>query len=736
MPITSTNPGGAVPPDMRKQRLTLSALVIGEVISGVFSSAGSPGTAFSYTIASTDIATATAGLEAAIDAKAAAGAGTAWADVAVTNGTTWLDVFSLDADGDLVFTSTPPGGGGPVTVRVWTGNSLERAQVTSITPLNVLIGDVFTVEINEKPITVTATADTAASVAALFVLAINATAIPEWREVEATLSGDSVILTARVPGVPFTVTSGSSDAVGLEITTILSGSAGTDARQEFAVPKSASGTFRITFGDQLTSTIAVGATASAVTSALEALSTIGAGNVSVGGGTSADGNDDLYWVTFTGALAKTAVAQLIVELTSTRPLIRTTQQGGHSGTVRNEKQTIEVGQGVSFTLTLDGQTTSTITTTVFTADDSTLFSAPLFALSNIESVVVRKLSQGSSTATYEIEFSDKDGSAGQTQLTASVYTGGLTVRHRLGIANTAGVVAVNEVQRIAVQGTATGGTFTLTYAGQTTTALAWNASTSAVQAALIALSNIGPSDVSVTGAPGAWLVEFVGTLAGGDRPQITATSSLTGSAASNVTITTTTTSQGPNHWDTADNWLPVGVPVTGDDVRFEFGSVDVLYGITQTGITLDSMWVGMGYSGSIGLPRTNENGYVEYRPRDLSIGVTDLRVEDGEGSGPRKLSINTGTVQTTITIDNSGDSIEANVPCITWRGDNVLNVINVNGGDFGCSWWSDQTSRFSRITQRGGTVFLRNATIVDEFRATDQDFRAYQCTLGGKPFNL
>lgn len=739
MAITSTNPGGAVPPDYRKQRLTLSALEIGEVISGVFTSAGSPGTAFSYTIASTNVTTATAGLETAIDAKAAAGSGTAWAEVTVTNGTTYLDVFSWDADGDLVFSSTPPGGAS-VTTKMWIGDAVGVAQVTQITPLNVLTGDSFSLKINSKVITVVATAATAANVVALFLTAINATAIPEWREVEASVSGDTLILTARIAGVPFVVESGSSDAVGLEITTTISGAAGTNARQEFAIPKSAAGTFKITFGDQITSAIAVGATTGTVQTALEALSTIGAGNATVGGGDSADGNDDRYWVTFAGTLANTPVAQLIVDLTSTKPLIRTTQQGATSGTVRNEIQTIEVGQFVGFTLTLDGQTTSTITTTAYTADDSGLFAGALSSLSNIESVSVTKIGQNAQngTATYQIEFTDYDGSTAQSQLTSSAYTASGQIKHRLAITNTAGVAAVNEVQKIAIQGTASGGTFTLTYAGQTTSAIAYNASAATIDTALEALSNIGSGDVSATGsAGGPWLVEFTSALAGGDRAQITATSSLTGSAASNVTITTTTASSGPNHWDTAANWLPSGVPANGDDVRFEIGSTDCLYGLSQAAVTLDSLWVMQGFGGAIGLPRVNENVYLEYRTRELTIGITDLRVGDGEeGTGPRKVAINTGTVATTITVRNSGDSSEPNVPCVIWRGDNVSNLIYVDDGDFGCSWWSDESSRFSKLVQRGGTVFLRYATIVDEVGVTNQEFRAFQCTLGTKPFNV
>lgn len=742
MPITSTPPGGAfsLPEGYRAQRITLSALEIGEVISGEFTEASTPGTAFSYTIASTDIPTATAALESAIDAHAAAGTGTAWAEVTTDNGTTYIDVVSLDADGELLFTSTPPGGGGsPVTTKIWTGNSVARAQVTTLTPLNVLTGDTFSVKINGKTISVVATADTASNVATLLAAAINASQIAEWREVTATASGDVVTVTARTAGVPFTVTAGSTDAVGIEITTTISGSGGTNAAQQFAVPVSAAGTFQITFGDQITTAIAVGASAAAVDTALEELSTIGSGNVGVTKSTSSDGNDDLYLVTFQGSLAKTPVAELIVDLTSTKPLIRTTQQGGHSGTVQNEKQTIEVGQTRSFTLTLDGQTTSTITTTLATADDSGLIAGPLASLSNVKSVAVTKIAQNiqNGTATYQVEFTDYDGSAVQTQLTASVYGASATADHRLTITDTAGVVAVNEVQKVAIQGTATGGTFTLTYAGQTTSAIAYNASAATVDAALEALSNIGAGDVSVTGPSGGpWLVEFTTALAGGDRAQMTATSSLTGTSAANVTVATTTSSAGPNHWDTADNWLPVGVPANGDAVRFEIGNVDCLYGLDQTGVTLASLWISMGWTGQLGLPRVNQSGYLEYRTRELTCGITDLTVGQSSGSGPRKVAVNTGTVATSITVIDSGGSSETGVPTVIWRGTHADNVIEVQGGDFGSAWWSDESAQISSLVQTDGTVFLKHTTIDDSLDCSGQDFRAFQCTLGTKPLNV
>jgi hypothetical protein len=102
----------------------------------------------------------------------------------------------------------------------------------------------------------------------------------------------------------------------------------------------------------------------------------------------------------------------------------------------------------------------------------------------------------------------------------------------------------NEVQTVTITGTPTGGTFTLTYAGQTTAAIAYNAAAAAVKAALVALSNIGSADVAVTGGPGPgtpWVVTFQGNLADTDVAQMTANSAgLTGGTSPAVAVTTTT----------------------------------------------------------------------------------------------------------------------------------------------------------------------------------------------------
>lgn len=133
------------------------------------------------------------------------------------------------------------------------------------------------------------------------------------------------------------------------------------------------------------------------------------------------------------------------------------------------------------------------------------------------------------------------------------WTGKGTALRPIGLAaNTASPVVItggtSEVVSIAVN--ATGGTFTTTFGGQTTAAVAYNATASAYQAALEALSTIEVGHVTVTGGPGnsgattPYVITFAQIL--GDVGAVTTNpASLTGGAmTAAVTVTTPGASMG------------------------------------------------------------------------------------------------------------------------------------------------------------------------------------------------
>lgn len=99
-----------------------------------------------------------------------------------------------------------------------------------------------------------------------------------------------------------------------------------------------------------------------------------------------------------------------------------------------------------------------------------------------------------------------------------------------------------ESQQIAITGSPTGGTFTLTFDGQTTSTIAYNANSAAVKTALEALSNVEADSITATGGalPGTPVVViFGGQYAGVNIPQMTGNAAgLTGGTTPAVVITT------------------------------------------------------------------------------------------------------------------------------------------------------------------------------------------------------
>lgn len=103
----------------------------------------------------------------------------------------------------------------------------------------------------------------------------------------------------------------------------------------------------------------------------------------------------------------------------------------------------------------------------------------------------------------------------------------------------------SEVQTVVLTGAPAGGTFTLTYGGSTTAPIPFNATAAQVQAALLALPNLEPGDLTVGGIPGgSWPVTFDAYL--GDVALMTADGSgLTGGVTPDADVTLTTPGVAP-----------------------------------------------------------------------------------------------------------------------------------------------------------------------------------------------
>ena len=124
------------------------------------------------------------------------------------------------------------------------------------------------------------------------------------------------------------------------------------------------------------------------------------------------------------------------------------------------------------------------------------------------------------------------------------------------------------VQTVKLTGSPTGGTFTLTAGGQTTTAIAYNATTDVVLAALVALTSVGAGNATVSGTlltdANGFDIAWTGTLAGSTNV-ITTAATLTGGSTPTSTITLK---------NAANGWVSIGHTSRGDLPEFGYDGGD------------------------------------------------------------------------------------------------------------------------------------------------------------------
>lgn len=123
----------------------------------------------------------------------------------------------------------------------------------------------------------------------------------------------------------------------------------------------------------------------------------------------------------------------------------------------------------------------------------------------------------------------------------------------------------NEVQTIEIDDDCSGGTFTLTFEGQTTGAIAYNASAAVVEAELEALSTLGLGTATVSGSSPKWTVTFTGDKAATDVAIISGDgASLTGGDTTNVAVAETVA--GVDNVNEIQTLTVTGTPTGGDTI--------------------------------------------------------------------------------------------------------------------------------------------------------------------------
>ena len=224
--------------------------------------------------------------------------------------------------------------------------------------------------------------------------------------------------------------------------------------------------------------------------------------------------------------------------------------------------------------------------------------------------------------------------------------------------------------------------------------------------ALLKASDFGEFDVITWTKSGT--DKIVGTGPDNGTP-FTATAGET-AAAGTFTKASTTTPTGPNWVDNVNNWDGGAVPTTGDDVHIENSSVSLLYGLSNiSGNTLLTLRVAASFEGEIGLPKTNANGYPEYRDDYLAVDVTTCTIGAGEVAGSSRLKLDFGSVANTTEVRSTGDGTEQVIPACLLKGTNTGNVLDVQTGDIGYSFFGGEAGALATLRNVSGSVQTGNA---------------------------
>jgi len=155
---------------------------------------------------------------------------------------------------------------------------------------------------------------------------------------------------------------------------------------------------------------------------------------------------------------------------------------------------------------------------------------------------------------------------------------------------------------------------------------------------------------------------------------------------------------GSQSWATAANWDTAAVPVTGDDVYIAQGNSDINSGLAQSGVTLNSLNILPGFSGTIG--STGNSG------DSLAIGATNVYVNSQSG----RTKLDFGSVTHTTTVVSTGGSSDTNLEAFRIRGGtntSKLYVVGNNQTAVGVATTrAGITATLSEWDVRGGTVNL------------------------------
>lgn len=209
-------------------------------------------------------------------------------------------------------------------------------------------------------------------------------------------------------------------------------------------------------------------------------------------------------------------------------------------------------------------------------------------------------------------------------------------------------------------------------------------------------------------------------------PPFEAVTSVTGGTGTIGAFTVTTARQGPNDWETPANWDAGAVPVASDDVVLANSSDNILWGIDQNAIAINSLRILKTFTGKVGLNlnafalssdgNTTNTSVDEYRESYLRIAVDLLElgkhVGPGTPAGSSRLKIDntkaSGAAVTTV-FDTATAPAETGLPAVRLLFNNSAADTFIRAGKGGVGIAIDspgEVSTFGDVTITDGALYL------------------------------
>lgn len=249
--------------------------------------------------------------------------------------------------------------------------------------------------------------------------------------------------------------------------------------------------------------------------------------------------DDTIFVSGNDTVTGGAGTDTIVVTRDANMTLTDTQLKIFVGATSTISETVTLASGIEKARLTGGDSANTIDASAFTKGSVTLIGG--------DGSDVLKGGSGDDLLSGGLGLDTLDGGGGTNTAVEAGVRGvvvGTTASSTLDLAE-----GTSESAQFTLPGTATGGTFTLTFKGQTTEPIAFNADAASVAVALLRLGVIDPGDIQVSKAASgnSWTIAFSGKAGGIDQPDMTADGSkLTGGANKTITVARTQGSVGLN----------------------------------------------------------------------------------------------------------------------------------------------------------------------------------------------